>query len=106
MSSKRGACLYWYSAKATIRGGECKMLLAQLLCVGILAAAVNAENFTWLGLATSGTSMQPPARHSAAMGAWGDAFYMFGGLGNKDSNKNGTKLLGEITVNVGQFTSK
>lgn len=72
------------------------MLLAQILCVGLglLVATARAENFTWLGLATDSNSVQPPARHSAAMGAWNDKFYVFGGFGNKI---NGTKLLGELS---------
>lgn len=69
------------------------MLLAQFFCVGILVAAASAENFTWLGLATAGTSVQPPARHSAAMGAWDGNFYVFGGKRNKF---NGTDVLGDI----------
>ena len=58
-------------------------------------AVASAENFTWLGLAADGTSSQPRARHSAAMGAYpaDSAFYVFGGKGNK---MNGTEVLGEV----------
>ena len=66
---------------------------AQCLCLVMLATAASAENFTWLGLAVSDQSTQPPARHSAAMGARGGHLYLFGGQGNK---KNGTTLLGQI----------
>ena len=68
------------------------MVVAQLLCVVLLAAATNGENFTWQGIARSDQSLQPPARYSAALGAFDGDLYLFGGRGNK---LNGTKLLGE-----------
>ena len=72
------------------------MLLVQLFCAGILITASSAQNFTWTGLTvSSSTTRQPPARHSAAMGASTDTeFYVFGGRGNKD---NGTEVFSEIT---------
>lgn len=72
------------------------MLLVQLLCAGILMTASSAQNFTWTGLPADSSSQQPPARHSAAMGAstTSNEFYVFGGRGNKD---NGTEVFSEIT---------
>lgn len=67
------------------------MVVAQLLCVVILATATNAENFTWQGIASSDQTVQPPARYSAAMGTLNGELYLYGGRGNK---LNGTKLLG------------
>lgn len=71
------------------------MLLVQLLCAGILMTASSAQNFTWTGLAADSSNQQPPARHSAAMGAYtaSNEFYVFGGRGNKD---NGTEVFSEI----------
>ena len=68
------------------------MLLARVVCLALLAAVASGENFTWSGLTVDSTSSQPPARHSAAMGAWKGGFYVFGGVGNVH---NGTRLFGE-----------
>lgn len=69
------------------------MVVAQLLCVVILATATNAENFTWQGIASSDQTVKPPARYSAAMGTLNGDLYLYGGRGNK---VNGTKLLGDV----------
>ena len=68
------------------------MLPAQLLCVGLLVAAASAEDFTWVGVTSDSSRPQPPARHSAAMGAMAGSYYVFGGKGNE---VNGTSVLGK-----------
>ena len=69
------------------------MLAARVVCVALLAAVASAENFTWLGVTLDTTFHQPPARHSAAMGALNGDYYVFGGIGNYN---NGTRLFGEV----------
>lgn len=67
-----------------------------LILLALLVAAANAENFTWLGLTPDTTaSSEPPARHSAAMGAWDGVYYVFGGIGNLH---NGSRMFGERPI--------
>ena len=68
------------------------MMLTRILCLAVIAAAASAENFTWHALEVDNSaSSEPPARHSAAMGFWGNQFFVFEGIGNVH---NGSRIFG------------
>ena len=70
------------------------MAFARVLCVAALVSAASAANYTYTWIATTfdSSATQPPARHSAAMAAFGGSYFVFGGKGN---TMNGSSVLGE-----------